>query len=140
MCRQSDSAFIRLSVTDYLLGRIAQTTGLGSLQIAGSYSIAGEGAAIVGATVNKVGRTTGWSQGPVTNTCVNTGVSGTNIVQLYQTFVTAAVGGGDSGSPAFRLSGSDATLVGILWWGSGNSFVYSPIANIEAELGALTTQ
>jgi hypothetical protein len=140
VCRQSDSAFIRLAVTEYGLGTIAQTVGLGSLQIAGSYSISGEGAALVGSTVNKVGRTTGWSQGRVSNTCVNTGVSGSNIVQLCQTFVSAAVGAGDSGSPAFTLAGSNATLVGILWGGSGSStFVYSPIANIETELGALTT-
>jgi hypothetical protein len=95
----------------------------------------------VGQTVNKVGRTTGWTQGLVTNTCVNTGVSGSNIVQLCQTFVSAGVGGGDSGSPVFRGT-SSVTLVGILWGGnsSGTQFVYSPIANIEQELGALTTQ
>jgi hypothetical protein len=99
------------------------------------------GRAAVGQTVNKVGRTTGWTQGLVTNTCVNTGVSGSNIVQLCQTFVSAGVGGGDSGSPVFRGT-SSVTLVGILWGGnsSGTQFVYSPIANIEQELGALTTQ
>jgi hypothetical protein len=34
------------------------------------------------------------------------------------------------------------SLVGILWGGnsSGTQFVYSPIANIEQELGALTTR
>jgi hypothetical protein len=32
------------------------------------------------------------------------------------------------------------TLLGILWGGSGNQFVYSPIANIEQELEALTTR
>ena len=31
-------------------------------------------------TVNKIGRTTGWSQGKVIGTCVDTGVSGTDIV------------------------------------------------------------
>ena len=67
-----------------------------------SFTITGEGGAAVGQTVNKVGRTTGWTQGLVTNTCVNTGVSGSNIVQLCQTFVSAGVGGGDSGSPVFR--------------------------------------
>jgi hypothetical protein len=93
----------------------------------------------VGQTVNKVGRTTGWTQGRVSNTCVNTGVQGSNIVQLCQTFVAAGVGSGDSGSPVFSGT-SSVTLVGILWGGSGNQFVYSPISNIEQELGALTTR
>jgi hypothetical protein len=68
-------------------------------------------------------------------------VSGSNIVQLCQTFVSAGVGGGDSGSPVFSGT-SSVTLVGILWGGnsSGTQFVYSPIGNIEQELGALTTR
>jgi len=37
-------------------------------------------------------------------------------------------------------TGSNVTLVGILWGGSGSSlYVFSPISNIETELGALTT-
>lgn len=122
---------------------IAQTSGPnnGSLTITGTIPVTGEGNAIVGATVNKIGRTTGWTQGVVTNTCVNTGVSGTNIVQLCQTFVNAGVGGGDSGSDVFGLSGGNATLLGILWGGNGagTQFVYSPISNVEQELGPLTT-
>jgi hypothetical protein len=144
VCRQSDSSFARLEVSDYDLGGLAQTTGLGSLTLAGTYRITGEQSTVtVGTTVNKVGRTTGWSQGKVTNTCVNTGVSGSNVVQLCQNFVSAAVDSGDSGSPVFMISGSNAnaTLAGILWGGSGTTtFVYSPIGNVEAELGALTTQ
>jgi hypothetical protein len=141
-CRRSDSARVRYnSGIGFTLGRIAQT-GLGSITITGGYTIMAEGSAVVGQTVNKVGRTTGRTQGNVTATCVNTGVSGTNIVQLCQTFVSAGVAGGDSGSNVFRLtSGSNVTLVGILWGGnsSGTQFVFSPIANIEQELGALTT-
>jgi hypothetical protein len=77
----------------------------------------------------------------VTNTCVNTNVSGTNITQLCQNFVSATVGSGDSGSPVFIIgSGDDVALVGILWGSSGsNSFVFSPISQVEQELGALTT-
>ena len=126
-------------ISSFTLGSLARTTGPnnGSITINGSFTITGEGSATVGQTVNKVGRTTGWTQGLVTNTCVNTGVSGSNIVQLCQTFVSAGVGGGDSGSPVFRGT-SSVTLVGILWGGnsSGTQFVYSPIANIEQELGA----
>jgi hypothetical protein len=138
-CRRSDSS--RASYANgigYTVGRIAQTTRPGrSLTITGEWSISGEGVASVGQTVNKVGRTTGWSQGRVTNTCVDTNLSGSDITQLCQTFVSATVGSGDSGSPVFAIgSGSNVTLVGILWGGSGSSsFVYSPIANIHDDLG-----
>ena len=53
-----------------------------SLAVAGDFRITSEGSSYVGETVNKVGRTTGWSQGAIIKTDVNTGVSGTNIVQL----------------------------------------------------------
>jgi hypothetical protein len=93
-------------------------------------------------SVNKVGRTTGWGQGLVTRTCTNTGVSGSNIVLLCQTWVenknAVIVQGGDSGSPVFSLSGSNsATLLGNLWGGnsSGTQFVYSPLSGIRADLG-----
>jgi hypothetical protein len=141
-CRYSDAARVRYaSGIQFTLGTIARTTGPNnnSVTIDGSFSIAGEGSATVGQVVSKVGRTTGWTQGQVTNTCVNTGVQGSNIVQLCQTFVTAGVGSGDSGSPVFQGT-TNVTLVGILWGGSSSQFVYSPIANIARELGALTTR
>ena len=97
---------------------------------------------MVGATVNKIGRTTGWTQGQITQTNVTTSVSGSNITLFGQTFVSAGVGAGDSGSPVFALGqGSNVTLRGILWGGSssGRLFVFSPIGNIEAELGAIAS-
>jgi hypothetical protein len=138
-CRRSDSS--RASYANgiaFTIGRIAQTARPGrSLTITGQWSITGEGVATVGQTVNKVGRTTGWSQGLVTNTCVDTNLSGSDITQLGQDFVSATVGSGDSGSPVFAIgSGSNVSLLGILWGGSGSqSYVYSPIANIHADLG-----
>jgi hypothetical protein len=142
-CRFSDAsrAAYAPGIT-FTLGAIARTPGPnnGSIEIAGGFEITREGSASVGQTVNKVGRTTGWTQGTVTNTCVNTGVFGSNIVQLCQTFVSAGVGAGDSGSPVFIERGRGVILAGILWGGSGSSlYVYSPIANIEQELGSLTT-
>jgi hypothetical protein len=142
-CRFSDASRAAYAPgIDFTLGTLAQTTGPnnGSIDISGSFDIVAEGSASVGQTVNKVGRTTGWTQGAVTNTCVNTGVLGSNILQFCQTFVSAGVGAGDSGSPVFIEARRGVTLVGILWGGSGStSFVYSPISNIEQELGALTT-
>jgi hypothetical protein len=150
-CRQSDANFSSRGegARTFSLGKIARTNapGSGSLEIAGTFNITGEHVAIVGDLVDKVGRTTGWTRGRVSNTCVHTGVSGTSIVLLCQTWVEsigggAIVAGGDSGSPTFiDLDGSNATLVGGLWGGSsdGTLLVYSPIANIRSELGSTLT-
>ncbi|HET8624295.1 MAG TPA: hypothetical protein VFM14_12090 [Gemmatimonadales bacterium] len=115
-----------------------------NLEITRTFTINGELASggVVGATANKIGRTTGWTQGQITQTNVTTSVSGSNITMLGQTLVSAGVGGGDSGSPVFVLgSGSNVTLLGILWGGSSNgrSFVYSPISTVEGELGPLAS-
>jgi hypothetical protein len=149
-CRFSDaSRAAYIDGTNQALGLIAQTSGPnnGSLTITGSFSITSDdcgtigGCLAVGTTVNKVGRTTGWTSGAITNTCVNTGVSGTRIVQLCQTFVSAGVGGGDSGSDVFQIAGSDVILAGVLWGGngSGTQFVFSPLGNVTRELGTLIT-
>ena len=144
-CRQSDaSRAAYASGTTSTLGLLARTNGANnnSVTIAGTFSIVAEGNPVVGQMANKVGRTTGWTRGRVSNVCVDVNVSGSDITQLCQTLVSAGVGGGDSGSPVFLRQGSsnNATLLGILWGGSGsNTFVFSPIANIETELGALTT-
>jgi hypothetical protein len=144
VCRYSDSAFAqRASGVTASMGYIAKTDGVntGSLTLDGTqFRIVSEGASQVGDTLNKVGRTTGWTQGVVTQTCVNTGVQGTNIVQICQDFVAAGVGGGDSSAPVFAItSGNDVELRGILWGSGGGVFVYSPIGNVEAELGSIST-
>jgi hypothetical protein len=144
-CRYSDALRATYaSGVSFTNGRIEKTTGVnnGSVTIAGSFAIGSKGGGVVGNTANKVGRTTGWSQGKITNTCVTVNVSGTNITQLCQNIVSAKLGAGDSGSPVF-LGASNATvkLAGILWGGnsSGTIFVYSPMSGIEKELGSLTT-
>jgi hypothetical protein len=145
VCRRSDASRARYNVTaaQVAFGKIAKTAkpAKSALTITGQFTITAEGEAVVGQTVNKVGRTTGWSQGGVAATCVNTNVSGSNITQLCQDFVNATVGAGDSGSPVFRISsGTNVRLLGILWGGSGTqTFVFSPLSNIESELGPLTT-
>lgn len=65
---------------------------------------------------------------------------GSDVTQLCQAIVNAGVGGGDSGSPVF-LGSTNVTLYGILWGGnfSGSSLVYSPLTNIQLELGDLAT-
>lgn len=153
-CRYSDSA--RALYSDPQMGsrhEIGRTSGPnnGSLTVTGTFSITSQDDTTssfpLGTTVNKVGRTTGWTQGKVTATCVNTNVSGTNITQLCQTFVedpngAVVVQGGDSGSGVFEVTGANAArLVGILWGGNGNGteFVFSPLKQVERELGQLVT-
>jgi hypothetical protein len=99
---------------------------------------------VVGNVVNKVGRTTGWTQGKITRTCTNTAVSGSTVYQLCQTFVSdpaggTVVSGGDSGSGVWTGSGTSATLVGLLWGGSSDNktFIFSPLKQIQQELGSV---
>jgi hypothetical protein len=149
VCRLSDAARAAYSQgTESSLGRIARTpgpnnTGSQQLTIAGEFTITGEDLStefVVGSVLNKVGRTSGWTQGLVSLTCIDVLQSGSRFVKLCQTLVNANSLGGDSGSPVFALAGShDATLAGILWGGGDNVFVFSPLANIERELGPLTT-
>ncbi|HSA54937.1 MAG TPA: hypothetical protein VLE53_04495 [Gemmatimonadaceae bacterium] len=151
-CRFSDAARARYNAgTGSTQGVIARTSGPnnGSLEVVGSFSVTSQDNATTnfpsGTQVNKVGRTTGWTQGSVTGTCVHTAVQGSKIMQLCQTFVESPddvlVGGGDSGSGVFRItSGNNVQLLGILWGGSSNGqlFVFSPLKQIRDELGAIT--
>ena len=155
-CRYSDASRALYSTgVASNRGEIAQTDGInnGSLTVSSSspvFTITSQDNTTknfpIGMVVNKVGRTTGWTRGEVTRTCVNTSVSGSNIMQLCQTFVSdrggaTVVGGGDSGSGVFTVtSGSSVKLVGLLWGGSSDNktFVFSPLANVVQELGTVT--
>jgi len=150
-CRRSDASRALYSAgVSSTRGAIAKTSGPnnGSLEVTGAFTITSQDntSTSFAGTVNKVGRTTGWTQGNVTNTCVNVNVSGSNITQLCQTIVqnpggAVVVGGGDSGSGVFRItSGDNVQLLGILWGGSSDNklFVFSPLKQIRDELGAIT--
>ncbi|MEM8964497.1 MAG: hypothetical protein AAGD38_23625 [Acidobacteriota bacterium] len=91
----------------------------------------------LGERVFKVGRSTGWSGGRVTQTCADINVTNTDLVLLCQDLANGKVAGGDSGSPVFTRQGFDATFVGILWGGNGagNLFVLSPWGLIKDDLG-----
>lgn len=101
---------------------------------------------VLGQGLHKTGRTTGWTQGAVTGTCVNVNVSGSEITQLCQSLVGAFVAGGDSGSPVFGThTDGSVFLAGILWGSSTNlttgavQFIFSPLGQVESELGELST-
>ena len=148
-CRFSDSAFVkRKKNTLWNTGFIAHPTDTGSLTISAvtpTFRIASETALpLVGDTVNKVGRTTGWSQGMINSTCIDVNVSGSNLTLLCQEAVDATVAGGDSGSPVFSNpvgATADVSLYGTLWGGDagGSQFIFSRLANIQNELGVLKT-
>ncbi|MEM1202613.1 MAG: hypothetical protein AAGN66_05240 [Acidobacteriota bacterium] len=141
LCRQSDSSMARFQNNNAALGQFAKVAkpngrNNGSITIGNGgnarFTLNGKAGSAVGNTVRKVGRTTGWTQGRVTNTCVLTN-NENNKTFFCQTFVSAGVGGGDSGSGV--LKGRKAT--GLLWGGNaaGTLFVFSPISNVQAELG-----
>lgn len=152
-CRYSDASRAQYAAgAEFTLGRIARidevTTSLDDQvhTIAGLFTIKSERAdPVQGEIANKVGRTTGWTLGPTTETCVDVLALGTTHIRLCQAIVSALVDGGDSGSNVFwrRGNSSNVTLLGILWGGSVDEenpeFVYSPMSGIERELGALVT-
>jgi hypothetical protein len=142
-CRWSDSAGARYhGGVSNAFARIYRTTGIGSLVIDPAnpmFSIIAERPfPNPGDTMHKVGRTTGWTSGTVTQSCADTNVGGTDITLLCQEIVTGpsgSVGGGDSGSPVFdNIVGNNVRLVGLLWGGSGsNVFVFSAMNEIRFE-------
>ncbi|MGQ0641248.1 MAG: hypothetical protein ACT4P6_10845, partial [Gemmatimonadaceae bacterium] len=133
-------------------GRIAQPDEITTVvtdtlhPIAGQFRIRAEQAdPVQGELANKVGRTTGWTQGVTTRTCVDVLALGTTHIRLCQVLVGGIVDGGDSGSPVFRRKGGGANVVllGILWGGSTDEAVaewaHSPMSGIERDIGPLKT-
>jgi hypothetical protein len=143
VCRFSDSAFVRWGVKkDASLARIARPSAPGSLRLANAthrFVINAVGTTEVGDAVNKVGRTTGWTSGQVIGTCADVNVAGETTTLLCQNVVQGASNSGDSGSPVFVNTGTNARLVGILWGGNAAAgiFVFSPLENVATELGTL---
>jgi hypothetical protein len=132
VCRYSDALRAAYAAgTTSSLGTIARTpgpnnTGSQQLTLAGDFTITGEDLStefVVGSVLNKVGRTSGWTQGPVSLTCIDVLQSGSRFVKLCQTLVEANSLGGDSGSPVFAAAegSNNVTLAGILWGGAETS-------------------
>jgi hypothetical protein len=158
-CRWSDA--LRAEYADgvrFELGKIARPAAFdpvqGTLEVDAkkpTFDIVDEQPfAVLGETAMKVGRTTGWTGGVITGTCVDIIAIGGVFVRRCQALVAAGSAGGDSGSPVFgatsrrgNANGGRVILFGILWGGSVDEenpeFVYSPTFNIERELGLLQT-
>jgi hypothetical protein len=142
VCRWSDSLGARYAPgVNNVLGIIYRTlfpgtTNEGSLIIDPAnptWQIVGENVTMVGQTLHKTGRTSGWTMGPVTATCqdVNTG----NITLFCQHRIMNLRQGGDSGSPYYRRidEANNVHLAGLHWGGSGFDAVMSPIQNIRQD-------
>jgi hypothetical protein len=165
ICRRSDAAFIwyasrfgfpqNFSIENpnlYGSGIARTTSWTGSLTIDDAnpkFDIVSEGFPLYGEFVDKVGRTTGWTFGRITETCVHSNVKDTDNTMLCQYRVLRDVGDnlisdhGDSGSPVFRwldFDSSDVELYGILWGGnaSGSQFVFSSMLFIHLDLFPVT--
>lgn len=179
-CRYSDSAFVKYNAgVAWNLGSIARTTGISlatpNLTVDhGLYNIQSmlqgfNGSPgrwgikfgpskpyLINLTLNKVGRTTGWGKGAISQTCVIYGwTPKPNSLMLCQYDVTnttsgsgGIAAGGDSGSPVFRINDpnwKNVELYGIVWARhNANVLVFSPIGNspfqqsgIQTELGTL---
>ena len=148
LCRSSDaSRALYEGAAESAQGVIARppTKNSGDLSIAGTFTITSQdnSSTNYSGEIHKVGRTTGWTSGTVSGTCVTINVSQTKFQQKCQTLVTnnnaTIVSGGDSGSPVFKLgTNNEVQLVGILWGGGGTTqFVFSPLKNIQDEMGAV---
>jgi hypothetical protein len=143
-CRYSDALGARYETgIDNLFGAIYKTTEPGQHSPAPltidpvnpRWQITSETPfALVGQTAHKSGRTTGWLVGPVINSCQTTTTS-PDLTIFCQDRVQATPQGGDSGSPVFFRQGEtlDVSLVGILWGGSSNTYVFSPMYNVRCE-------
>ncbi len=160
MCRYSDAALFEyrsasLSNFPYLAmtESVSSTLGVsGSLFRVDSFVVIAdypEANLLAADTVNnwawlmKVGRTTGWTWGPITQTCLDYGAGQGALRCQYK--VDAEVDGGDSGSPVFEYTSyfygiKQATLAGILHGGmSGYGFYFSSITGIKNDIANLLT-
>ena len=146
VCRNSDSAYIRFdSTTDYDRGHIAKPLGIGSITIdhSNTFRITAEAPNVfVNDWVHNVGRSNGWKKGRIQATCNNyqaIAAQGNNPEHTFtcQNRHRTYTFGGDSGGPVFSPpdSNNDVRLHGILWGGTLNDTIYSPINRIYNNLG-----
>jgi hypothetical protein len=147
-CRYSDSAF-GLILTSSTRGEIARpvfnTINWNQQDI---FNITEKGnLAVVGSSLQKVGRTTGWTEGNVTRACVKVNQMNGNITLLCQNQANYASMPGDSGSPVFGLRTQGpvwtVSLLGIHWGAVPNSVppisFYSPIGGNSATFFGTTS-
>lgn len=153
-CRHSDSALFRATKT-LDLGRIARTTVRCGLETCDTTNVTVDDTYptilivsrrdynIENETLDKIGRSTGWTYGAVEDTCHDYKTSGW--IKLCSDRVDYSSEDGDSGSPVFSYNGGvggSAELRGIHWgwWDCflcGKDGLMSDLYQIEQDLGGL---
>ena len=90
---------------------------------------------VQGMYLDKVGRTSGWTTGTVSRTCVDYTFPSYTI--LCQDEVGAFADSGDSGSPVFQwVNQTNVAFSGILWYATANGgFVFSYVDRIGQDMG-----
>jgi hypothetical protein len=148
-CTLAESALVRYSVPwgGARIARIEGNTGSGSITldpynppwaVADSLEIA---VLMNGATLYKVGQTTGWNQGTLTESCGDYRIwlngAPTQFVALCQHTANFAAGGGDSGGPVFMNKFGyypQVVLVGNIWAGNSSVSTFSYYSYIAYEM------
>jgi hypothetical protein len=148
-CRWSDVLFAAYNAgVSRSQGVVATTTVRGSgLGNSGSIIINGQLSynstlpyPTVGIYLDKVGRTSGWTNGRVSATCVNVFDEYSKIGILCQDQVDSYAAPGDSGSPVFQWTFYNTSFAGILWGKTDNGgFYYSNVNRIAQEMGTNVT-
>jgi hypothetical protein len=131
-CTIGDVMYVKYDNPSNAMPRIAKTDFVGTNNQPGSleanWYIEPLYAVMVpyhGLSIDKVGRTTGWTRGNVSATCAYTQSGGifansipfTSLVLCHDEFSGAAVGGGDSGGPVFRMASPGGFVVGVAYAG-----------------------
>jgi hypothetical protein len=138
-CRRSDAVFV--GIEDGVTGRLGRLAGTPHAPPPaswfGRYDVVGKGVAVCGDEVVRVGASFTQNGGDVDCTCCTEMSSG--MTWNCQTGYNGYAEMGDSGGPVFRPVGPDhdAELLGVLQGSADGWITYSPIANIESEIGSL---
>lgn len=126
--RLSDAAFADMETSrNTLFGQIAKTrwrnrNSPGDRERVGSFEIVADALNnsqhLVGVELNKVGRSSGWTYGPIARACFTQPDPQDNSRDLKCQYTVDGLGqGGDSGSAVFRITPgtNEVTLYGLLW-------------------------
>jgi hypothetical protein len=150
-CRYSDVTFVAYDAgvsrhQGYLVQTLYRGFGLGQLGSIDINSTTPEFTVqstaqypVQGLYFDKIGRTTGWTAGAVSQTCVDYTFPAYTI--LCQNKVDAFASGGDSGSPAFQeVNQTSIAFGGIVWFATADGgFVFSYLDQIGQDMGTGVT-
>lgn len=149
-CRYSDATLIALNGQPMANPRGTVARTLGGVQYGEGSETIDQGSPFfsitstetsghpVGTQLNKIGRTTGWTYGPVSNSCIDV-LGSDGAYRKCSTRVSASVQGGDSGAPVFYFNyvmpANTARFHGIVWGGTTSYFDFSGYRSVERDFG-----